>query len=99
MPVFTFVVMPAALGALIAMLLGLEAIPLWVMGQGLNVVLIVAEWVASWQGAIAHFTAAPYRVIGIYSLAFLWLCLGGLRLRSLGNALIAICIGAWIVAP
>jgi len=99
MPVFTFIVMPAALGALIAMPFGLEAIPLWVMGKGLNIVLVVAAWVASWDGAVAHFAAAPYWVIGIYGLSFLWLCLGDLRLRALGVSLIVICIGAWIAAP
>jgi len=99
MPVFTFVVMPAALAALIAMPLGLEALPLWVMGQGLNVVLVVAEWVASWDGAVAHLAAAPYWVIGIYGLAFLWLCLGDFRLRVIGVSLITMCIGAWFVAP
>lgn len=99
MPVFTLVVMPAALGALIAMPFGLEAIPLWVMGQGLNIVLVVAEWVASWNGAVMHFSAAPYWVIGLYGLAFLWLCLGDLRLRLGGAALIAVCIAGWVAAP
>lgn len=99
MPVFTFVVMPAALGALIVMPFGLEALPLWVMGQGLNVVLSVAEWVASWKGAVMHFSAAPYWVIGLYSLAFLWLCLGDLRLRLGAAVLTAVCIAAWVAAP
>ncbi|WP_371397996.1 ComEC/Rec2 family competence protein [Fretibacter rubidus] len=99
MPVFTFVVMPAALATLIAIPLGLEAVPLYVMGQALNVVIIVSDWVSGWPGALGHVKAAPGWVLGLYSVAFLWMCLGGPRLRIAAVVLSGLCFVAWATHP
>ena len=47
LPVCNVLVMPAALAALIAMPFGLEALPLWVMGWGIEAMV----WVAPSRGA------------------------------------------------
>jgi len=99
MPIFTFLVMPAALAALIAMPFGLEAVPLAVMGWGLSVLLKVAVWVAQWPGAVLHVWAAPAWIIGLFGLAFLFMTLGqGLR-RYLGFGLAALCFVIWSQTP
>jgi len=99
MPIFTFLVMPAALVSLIAMPFGLEAVPLAVMGWGLSVLLKVASWVATWPGAILHVWAAPAWIIGLFGLAFLFMTLGqGLR-RYLGFGLAALCFVIWSQTP
>ncbi len=99
MPIFTFLVMPAALATLIAMPLGLEWAPLQLMGWSLSVLLWVADWVASWPNAMAHIKSPPNWVIGLYSLGFLWLCLGGKHLKAASLAIFAVCLGAWVLSP
>ena len=58
-PICNLVVMPAALATLIAMPLGLEALPLWVMGWGIDAMLWTARRVASLPGAVLYVPAIP----------------------------------------
>lgn len=58
-PICDLIVMPAALVALILMPLGLEALPLKVMGWGVDAMLWTAERVASLPGAVLHVPAIP----------------------------------------
>ncbi len=95
MPIFTFVVMPAALGSLIAMPFGLEKIPLVVMGASLSVMLSIAEWVAQLPGALVHIAAAPPWVIAMLGAAFLCLTLGQGARRIFGLALTGLCFIVW----
>ncbi len=50
-PAISLMVMPAAIAAVIAMPLGLDAWPLFVMGKGLNLVIAISDWVAGLPGA------------------------------------------------
>lgn len=95
MPLFTFWVMPAAIAVFPALLIGQEHIPLAVMGKGLDGVLLVANWVSGWSGALAHIPAAPGWVIGLYGLAFTAVCLGPRLMRGLACLAIPICFAAW----
>lgn len=99
MPIFTFIVMPAALATLIAMPFGLEWAPLQVMGASLSLLLWTAEWVAGWPNAMAHIKSPPSWVIGLYSLGFLWLCLGGKRLKLVSLGVFAACLMGWTLTP
>ena len=99
MPIFTFAVMPAALLTLIAMPFGVEWAPLQLMGWSLSALLWIADWVAGWPNAMAHIKSPPYWVIGLYSLGFLWLCLGGKWLKGVAFAIFAVCMGAWYLSP
>ena len=99
MPLFTFIVMPAALMTLIALPFGLEEWPLALMGWSLSVMLNIAEWVAAWPGAMWHVSAAPPWVIGVFGLGFLLAALGQGKRRYLGFGLAIICFLFWSQAP
>jgi competence protein ComEC len=51
LPIVSLVVMPAAMASVLFMPLGLEGLPLQVMGWGLQAVMLVSDWVSSWPGA------------------------------------------------
>lgn len=95
MPLFTFIVMPAALAALLAMPFGLEKWPLAIMGWSLSGMLKIAAWVASWPGAMWHVSAAPAWVIGVFGFGFLLAALGQGQRRYLGFGLAALCFAFW----
>ena len=85
LPVCNVLVMPAALAALIAMPFGLEALPLWVMGWGIEAMV----WVARARRRAARRRAAR---AGHADAAFvlmiaggLWLMLWQTRWRLLGH--------------
>ena len=99
MPLFTVIVMPAALMTLIALPFGLEQWPLALMGWGLSIMLNIAEWVASWPGAMWHVSAAPPWVIGVFGLGFLLAALGQGKRRIAGFFLALICFLFWSQAP
>ena len=99
MPLFTFLVMPAALVTLIALPFGLEHWPLVVMGKGLSGMLIIAERVASWPGAMWYVQAAPPWVIGVFGFGFLLITLGEKLRRYLGFGLAITCFVLWSQTP
>ena len=99
MPLFTFIVMPAALVTLIALPFGLEKWPLALMGWSLSGMLKIAEWVASWPGAMWYVSAAPPWVIGVFGLGFLLAALGQGKRRSLGFGLAILCFLFWSQTP
>ena len=53
-PLMGVLIMPAAVLATCLMPFGLEALPLWVMGQGLSWILSVAHWTSGLDGARAR---------------------------------------------
>lgn len=90
LPVIGMVVMPSALLAAMLMPLGLEALPLLVMGQGLRVVLLISDWVAGFPGA--HVVASQPTALAISMLAggATLLCLLAGPVRWIGLAVAAI---------
>lgn len=101
MPVVSTVVMPAAIVGLVLMPLGLEAAPLWAMGQGLWAVNMVAETVAGWPGSSLHVPVLPALGLAGVSLGGLWLCLWR-RPWRLAGLLVAIVAGSsawWTPGP
>jgi competence protein ComEC len=52
MPIVSFIVMPAAVVAMVAMPFGLEYLPLKVMGFGLDATIEIARYIRSWGGEI-----------------------------------------------
>ncbi|MCL4767698.1 MAG: ComEC/Rec2 family competence protein [Hyphomicrobiaceae bacterium] len=85
-PICNIVVMPAALATLVAMPLGLEAGPLWVMGQGIEGMLWCAFAVARLPGAVGRIPAFNELAFGLMVAGGLWLCLWRARWRLLGLA-------------
>jgi len=99
MPIFTAIVMPAALGSLILMPFGLENWPLKIMSWGLMQILMVSQWVANLKGAVMHVSSAPMGVLGLYGLGFAGLCLGPKLLRISAIGIITLCLITWRMNP
>ncbi len=89
LPVCNVLVMPAALAALIAMPFGLEALPLWVMGWGIEGMVWVANRVAEIPGAVLRVPAMPAAAFVLMIAGGLWLMLWQTRWRLAGIAVIA----------
>jgi competence protein ComEC len=90
LPVCNIAVMPAALAALVAMPLGLEALPLWVMGKGIEAMVWVAHRVAEVPGAVLRVPAMPTAAFVLMIAGGLWLMLWQTRWRLAGIGLIAV---------
>jgi competence protein ComEC len=89
-PVCNFVVMPAALAALVAMPFGLEAGPLWLMGLGIDAMAWCARAVAVLPGAVGRVPAIPTSAFALIVVGGLWGALWGTRWRLLGGLPIAL---------
>jgi competence protein ComEC len=83
-PICNFIVMPAALGALVAMPLGLESIPLLVMGWGIAAMVWCAETVAALPGAVGRVPSMPTLAFALMVCGGLWWALWSARWRVLG---------------
>lgn len=96
MPAISIWVMPAGLLALFALPFGFDRPFWWLMGEGIDWMIVVATWVASLPGAvgrIAAFGAAPL-LIGTAGLVVL--CLLRSPLRWSGLVFVVLCVvGAW----
>ena len=95
-PACNLVVMPAALAALVLMPFGLEAVPLWIMGLGIEAMVRCANAVARLPGAVGRVPAIPTAAFGLMVAGGLWLTLWSTRWRVLG--VIPIALGL-ILAP
>jgi competence protein ComEC len=93
-PICNIVVMPAALGALIALPFGLEAIPFAVMGWGIDAMTIVARWVGALPGAVVKVPAIPTHSFALMIAGGLWLLLWSRPWRLLGIIPMAIGVAA-----
>lgn len=89
-PICNLVVMPAALASLIAMPFGLEALPLWVMGVGIDVMTGCARFVGAIPGALLAVPAIPTAAFLTMVGGGLWLCLWQTPWRLAGLAAVAI---------
>lgn len=98
MPLISIVVMPAGFIAMLMMPLGLDAPFFWVMGQGLELVLLVAHTVAGWGGDYVFPRLPASFLIGTVA-GMLLLTLLRTSLRHVGTALIAVTVAATWWAP
>ena len=99
MPLFSLFVMPLAVVSLLSMPFGLEAGPLYLMSKALEPILLAADWVAGWPGAMVYIGAAPNWVLPAYSLGFVALCMGRRVWKALGVGLILVAFAGWGQAP
>ncbi len=88
-PLCNLIVMPAALATLMAMPFGLETLPLWIMGLGIEGMTWVASRVGSLPGAVGRIPAMPTFAFLLMVAGGLWLVLWQTRWRLLGAALVA----------
>lgn len=75
MPLVGTLIMPPGLIAMCLMPFGLDGPFLWVMGQGIDLVLAVARSVADWPGAVRIVPAFSVWSLGVMTLGGLWLAL------------------------
>ncbi|MBX9457161.1 MAG: ComEC/Rec2 family competence protein [Rhizobium sp.] len=98
MPIISIVVMPAALAALLLMPVGLDWLPLKIMGLGLDVVILVAKWAASLGGEVAVGRIHGWLFLGL-TLSLIMLGIMRSRLRLAGLVLGTILIGINAALP
>lgn len=92
-PVCNVIVMPAALATLVLMPLGLEALPLWVMGLGVDLMTWCARLVGGLPGSVSRVPAIPVTAFLLMVCGGLWLALWTTRARLMGIAGIILGIG------
>ena len=83
-PLMGVLVMPGAVLATLLMPLGLESLPLWVMGQGIAWILGVAHWVSGLEGARGTVPSPGPSVLPLLALGALMLVLWQGRGRLIG---------------
>jgi len=94
-PVMGTLVMPAAVVAALLMPLGLEQPALWVMGLGLDWILMVARAVSGVEGAVAHVPAPPGAVLPLVAAGGLVIVLWQGAGRWTGAAVLVLAAGLW----
>tara|TARA_R110000868_G_scaffold213257_3_gene463241 strand:- start:11895 stop:14060 length:2166 start_codon:yes stop_codon:yes gene_type:complete len=95
-PVMGAVIIPAAVIGVLAMPLSLEALPLWIMGSGLEWILAVAHWVAGLEGARSMVPAPPPVVLPMLTMGALILALWSGRGRWIGLMPIVAAAVLWV---
>ena len=98
MAVFPTVMLCGIVG-LIAMPLGWEGLPLWLMSQGLVFMLWIADWVAGLPGAVGHVTSGHPLALALYGAGFTAACFWTRRSVALGAVLVGAAALAWVSTP
>jgi competence protein ComEC len=83
-PIFSFLVMPAGVVAMLLMPLGLDMPFLWLMGYGIELILQLAYQITEWPYAMNHVPTPPVWTILLFSLGAIWFCFWRENPRHLG---------------
>ncbi|NOD87516.1 MULTISPECIES: ComEC/Rec2 family competence protein [unclassified Ruegeria] len=94
-PVMGLLVVPAAVVAALLAPLGLEAIPLTVMGWALEWILTVSHWVSQMDGAQGFVVSPPWYVLPLIALGALWIALWQGHARWVGMGPLAAAFLLW----
>lgn len=94
-PAMGLCVMPGAVVATLLAPLGLAAPGLWLMELGSRWVLLVAAWVAGWEGAVTGIATPGPWVLPLMTLGVLWAVIWRGRLRLPGLAPVAVALLLW----
>ncbi|SLN41153.1 ComEC family competence protein [Pseudoruegeria aquimaris] len=97
-PVMGLVVMPGAVLTAVLAPIGGAAVGMWIMALGARWILLVAETVAAWPGAVRLVQAPPPGVLPVFAVAALFVILWQGRARWLGVLPAALAIVAWAAA-
>lgn len=99
MPVVSAVVMPAGMLGLVAMPFGLDGFFWWLMGVGIDWMIVVTEWVAALPGAIGRMAAFGIGPLIAATAGIILLGLLRTPLRWLGAAVIGVAVVWALVVP
>lgn len=99
LPIVGLLVMPAAVVAALAMPFGLEDLPLWAMGLGIDYMVAVGRWVSGLPGGAGaigrpHDLAMPLGIVAV-----LWLSLWRSRVRLFGLVPAVFAAGLVVLGP
>ncbi|MBJ2150720.1 ComEC/Rec2 family competence protein [Paracoccus sp. IB05] len=97
-PAMGIAIMPMGVLAFLLAPVGLEALPLWVMGKASEWILWVAAWVAGLDGSVTAIPAPHWLALPVISWGGLWLIAWPGRARLAGVGLIALGIMLWPLA-
>lgn len=97
-PIMGSLVIPAAVVAGLLAPLGLAAPALWVMEQGLSVILSVSETVTSWPGAVRPIVTPPGGLMSALVLGGLWMIIWRGRWRMVGAVPVLVALACWPLA-
>lgn len=97
-PILDFIVMPMALAAMLLMPLGLDGLPLTLMGHGLGWIIGIGAAVASSGGELTLSPLPPLAFL-LGAAGFLLLCLLRTRLRLAGLVLLVCALGITGITP
>lgn len=102
MPLVSFIIMPAGVLSGLAFAFGLEALPLRVMGAGLDAVLAISRWIAGLPHADRPIAAFGPLTLGLLALGLFWAVIWRGRWRYAGAAAAlvpAFAVGAMQTGP
>jgi len=101
MPAISILIMPMAVASVILMPVGLDNLPLQIMGEGIRLMLAISNWVSGLPGARVTLAAVPMMTSVLLALAALMLCLlrGPVRWAGLGLAPVAVAFGMLQIPP
>src|ERR1700751_5428794 len=99
MPVVSALVMPAGMLGLIAAPFGLDGFFWWLMGVGIDWMIVVTEWVASLPGAVGRVTAFGTGTLVLASLGIILLGLLRTPLRWCGAAVLVLSVISAFMTP
>ncbi|GLQ34390.1 hypothetical protein GCM10007939_06730 [Amylibacter marinus] len=98
LPIMGMVVMPAAVLALLLSLIGLQALPLWVMGLGISWILAVAQWVSGLDGVVSMIPQAGPNALAVMVVGGMLAILLDRWQKMLGLALVLVGMSIWVGA-
>ncbi|PIB25147.1 hypothetical protein BFP76_06560 [Amylibacter kogurei] len=99
LPIMGMVVMPSAVLAAIFAPFGLDGVPFWIMGQGIDWILSVANWVSNLPGAVSRVPDAGPYALPFIALGAIGIIMFSKTLRMLG-VVACLCGGVfWKIAP
>jgi len=95
-PLMGTLIMPAAVVAAVLWPLGLAWVPFWVMDKGLAWIIIVADTIAGWPGAIGRVPAPPPEVLPMLALGAVFIVVWQGRERWAGAVLMCLAAALWV---
>lgn len=99
MPLISFVIMPAGLLSVLLLPFGYVALGWKIMGAGIEGVVKIAQWVASFPGADGRFAAFGAGTLLLATAGILLLALPVSRLRYAGVPVLAVALLLAVTAP